>query len=70
VFGPYTTAVTTAGIGTKQDLYDIEDDSHIQPSFYNWMKDWCRNNYIGWGEEGPSEGISRAWCGESQDQTT
>lgn len=45
-------------------MYGTEDDSVVTPSWRQWMAEYCKNTFAGWGEETPGfEGLTKMWSG-------
>lgn len=66
VLGPYTSALE--GIVDDEEVYGIEDDSEVLPRMREWIANYCKDKFDGWGTEvvgEPGEGLARVWSGES-----
>lgn len=64
VFGPYNSAVYRNGLSKASEMYGTEDDSVVTPSWRQWMAEYCKNTFAGWGEETPGfEGLTKMWSG-------
>lgn len=63
VLGVYNSTAVNEGLCDWNDILGVEDDSVVLPSFANWLGNYCRTAYEGWGTEGPGEGTARVWSG-------
>lgn len=63
MFGPYEKVAVQSGLTTKQDMYNVEDDSVTTAPYREWLSNFCRTAFAGWGEETPGEGLTTMWSG-------
>lgn len=64
VLGPYPKALFGSGIVKPKQVYGIDDDSFVRPEVRNWLTNYCRDSYLGWGEEAEGEGLTKCWTGK------
>lgn len=63
VIGPYNATVLSSNVGTRADMFHIEDDSVVTAPFRAWLESYCRSAFDRWGAETPGEGLTCAWSG-------
>ncbi|EJT47927.1 hypothetical protein A1Q1_03162 [Trichosporon asahii var. asahii CBS 2479] len=63
VLGPYNATVISQHLSKASELYGVDDDSVVLPKLKDWIANWCKDNYEGWGEEKIGEGLARVWSG-------
>lgn len=63
VLGPYNATVISQHLSKASELYGVDDDSVVLPKLKDWIANWCKDNYEGWGEEKSGEGLARVWSG-------
>ncbi|GMK53416.1 hypothetical protein CspeluHIS016_0100020 [Cutaneotrichosporon spelunceum] len=63
VLGPYPSALFGRRLLKPEQVYGIDDDSFVQPAAKQWLADYCRDSFVGWGQETDGEGLTKCWTG-------
>ncbi|KAL1406437.1 hypothetical protein Q8F55_008136 [Vanrija albida] len=63
VLGPYIDVLEKGRIHSRAELFYQDDDSKVTDGVRRWLQSYCGDDFTGWGQEGPGEGLVHHWSG-------